>query len=250
MFVIANVPDKYKHINFQPPESVANAAEKGLEYRKQQGADKAGLTNEEAAKEGIGSGVQRAVNLKNRTNVSPEVIGQMVAFFSRHEKNKSISEENKGTPWKDKGYVAWLLWGGDPGKAWANKVKRQMEAADEKEKNKKAAVRVARRVVRRILREKLPLIARVDPKFAYDLYRQEDLNRGNNSSREEYPTTAMMSDKMLKDLEAKIDELSAKIERYQDQGVDHSGLWDDREDLIRERDDIKTFLKDTLGFKG
>lgn len=132
------VPEKYKHINFKPPESVANQAEKGLEYRKKSG--KGGITNEEAGKQGIGSGVQRAVNLKNRTNVSPKVIKQMVAFFSRHEKNKSIAEENKSTPWEDAGYVAWLLWGGDSGRSWAEKVLRQMEAADEKEKQKKAAL--------------------------------------------------------------------------------------------------------------
>ena len=127
--------EKYKHINFKPPQSVAKAAEMGLEYRrKAKPSNRGGLTVQEAAKEGIGSGVQRASNLKNRSNASPKVIKQMVAFFSRHEKNKAISSENRGTPWKDKGYVAWLLWGGDPGKAWANKVLRQMEAADEKEK--------------------------------------------------------------------------------------------------------------------
>jgi hypothetical protein len=27
---------------------------------------------------------------------------------------------------------AWLGWGGDPGRAWANKVMRQMKAADKK----------------------------------------------------------------------------------------------------------------------
>lgn len=133
---------KYDHIDFKPPESVADAAAKGLEYRAKQGEDKAGLTPSEASKEGIGSGVQRASNLKNRTNVSPQVIGQMVAFFARHEKNKGIKAEFKGEPWRDKGYVSWLLWGGDPGKAWAEKVKRQMDAADEKEKGKTATSRI------------------------------------------------------------------------------------------------------------
>jgi hypothetical protein len=32
--------------------------------------------------------------------------------------------------------VAWLLWGGNPAKAWAEKVVAQMEAADKKKKNK------------------------------------------------------------------------------------------------------------------
>lgn len=128
------VAGKYDHIDFKPPASVAKAAEKGLEYRKRQGEDKAGLTPGEASKEGIGSGVQRAVNLKNRDEISPEVIRQMNGFFSRHEKNKSVDPKYEGEPWKDKGYVAWLLWGGDPGKAWVAKVLKQMESADQGKK--------------------------------------------------------------------------------------------------------------------
>jgi hypothetical protein len=46
----------------------------------------------------------------------------MSAFFARHEKNKST----------DKGRIAWLLWGGDAGRSWANKIVRQMDAADER----------------------------------------------------------------------------------------------------------------------
>jgi len=134
----------YDHIDFQPPKGVADEAAKGLEYRrKATPSNKGGLTQEEASKEGIGSGVQRAVNLKNRANVSPEVIKKMVAFFSRHEKNKSIAPENKGTLWNDKGYVAWLLWGGDAGKAWANKVRAQMESVDKKKLATKIATKYA-----------------------------------------------------------------------------------------------------------
>lgn len=125
---------KYDHIDFKPPASVANAAKKGLEYRRKANpSDKGGLTPAEASKEGVGSGVQRAVNLKNRDNASPEVIRQMNAFFSRHEKNKSIAPEFKDEPWRDKGYVSWLIWGGDPGQAWAAKVLKQMEEADNAE---------------------------------------------------------------------------------------------------------------------
>ena len=134
-FITADVPKKYEHIDFKPPQSVADAAEKGLEYReKASPSNKGGLTPAEAAEQGIGSGVQRAVNLKNRDNISPDTIKQMTAFFSRHEKNKGVAPENKGEPWNDKGNVSWLIWGGDPGRAWAEKVKGQMEAADEKAK--------------------------------------------------------------------------------------------------------------------
>lgn len=125
---------KYDHINFKPPAGVASAAKKGLEYRKKQKGDKAGLTPAEAAREGIGSGVQRATNLKNRDTLSPKVVKQMKAFFARHQKNKAVATEHKNEPWKDKGYVSWLLWGGDAGQAWAEKVVGQMEAADKKAK--------------------------------------------------------------------------------------------------------------------
>jgi 2'-5' RNA ligase len=138
----AAVPKKYENIDFKPPESVAKEAEKGLEYRQRSG--KGGLSSQEAGKSGIGSGVQRAVNLKNRNNIAPDTIQQMLNFFSRHEKNKSIAPENKKTPWEDAGYVAWLLWGGDAGLAWAKKVRDQMDRAD-KESEKKASSPLALR---------------------------------------------------------------------------------------------------------
>lgn len=129
---------KYSQINFVPPVSVSSEAKKGLDYRKKAGG-KGGLTPSQAAAsnrsgetKNLGSGVQRAVNLKNRTKLSPSTVKRMKAFFDRHQKNKTINPENKGTPWKDKGYVAWLLWGGDAGYAWARKVVRQMETADKK----------------------------------------------------------------------------------------------------------------------
>ena len=136
----ADTPKKYEHIDFTPPESVAKAAEKGLEYReKASPSNKGGLTVSEASEQGIGSGVQRAVNLKNQDTISPDTIKQMHGFFSRHEQNKGVSPEHKSEPWNDKGNVSWLLWGGDPGKAWVEKVLGQMETADEKEKAVKKA---------------------------------------------------------------------------------------------------------------
>ena len=128
----AAIPKKYEHIDFTPPKGVADAAAKGLELRqKASPSNRGGLTPAEASKQGIGSGVQRAVILKNRDTVSPKVIKQMRGFLSRAEKASKISPDNRGTPWNDKGYVAWLLWGGDPAKAWVAKVIKQMDAADE-----------------------------------------------------------------------------------------------------------------------
>jgi len=120
---------KYDSLNFIPPVSVANAASLGLDYRNRAGG-RGGLTPSQASKEGIGSGVQRAINLKNRSKLSPRTIRRMKAFFSRHRKNKSIDPKYRDTPWKDRGYVAWLLWGGDPGKVWAEKLVDKMDMID------------------------------------------------------------------------------------------------------------------------
>lgn len=112
--------------SFLPPSSVSAQAAKGLEYRrKAQG--KGGLNVQQAKAEGIGSGVQRAVNLKNRDSLSTATVKRMKAFFDRHEKNKSVSSKHKDEPWKDRGYVAWLLWGGDPGYAWSTKMVERMD---------------------------------------------------------------------------------------------------------------------------
>jgi hypothetical protein len=105
--------------SFAPPSSVRSAARRGLELRKKHG--KGGLTTQEAGKQGIGSGVARATSLANGESVSYETIKRMAAFFSRHEKNKSGGED-------DAGRIAWLLWGSDAGRAWANRIIRMVES--------------------------------------------------------------------------------------------------------------------------
>ena len=57
--------------------------------------------------------------------MSYATIKRMAAFFSRHEKNKGGGED-------DAGYIAWLLWGGDAGRAWANRIIKMVEKRQEK----------------------------------------------------------------------------------------------------------------------
>lgn len=106
---------------FIPPRVVSDAAVLGLRYRQRAGG-KGGLSSGEASRAGVGSGVQRAVNLKNRDKLSLSTIKRMKSFFSRHRKNRSIDPKYKDEPWKDRGYVAWLLWGGDPGESWVDGI--------------------------------------------------------------------------------------------------------------------------------
>lgn len=66
------------------------------------------------------TGLARANQLCKREPISEETISRMAAF-ERHRQNSEISPEFKGTPWKDKGYVAWLGWGGSAGVEWSQR---------------------------------------------------------------------------------------------------------------------------------
>ena len=127
------VPVKYQGIDFTPPESVQKAAMRGLALRRKFG--RGGLDTKQAGAQGIGSGVARATTLASGKAVSPDTIRQMVAFFARHEKNLDTPPE------KGNGMIAGLLWGGRPGMAWANGIKRRMDAADNKAEAILAAIR-------------------------------------------------------------------------------------------------------------
>ena len=103
---------------FKPPAGAASAAQKALDFRDEHGDE---------VKAGTRVGWTRANQLANREELSLETVKRMHSFFSRHDGNQSISDDNKNTPWKDNGYVAWLLWGGDAGKSWAEKIVNKEE---------------------------------------------------------------------------------------------------------------------------
>lgn len=114
-----------KNINesFIPPISVSKAAERGLKAReKASPSNKGGFTAKQASKHGIGSGVQRAVNLKNRDSLSLSTIKRMKAFFDRHENNYKKARNKNLKPHESRAIQAWLLWGGNSGRSWANKI--------------------------------------------------------------------------------------------------------------------------------
>jgi hypothetical protein len=104
-----------------PPQSVRSNASRGLEMRREHG--RGGLSPQEAHEQGIGSGVSRAATLASGKAVPTETVKRMHAYFARHEKDKQAEgfrEGEKGYP--SAGRVAWDLWGGDAGKAWADSI--------------------------------------------------------------------------------------------------------------------------------
>lgn len=94
------------------PKSAQNNACKVLRWIDKYGRDEvAGMTR---------TGLARANQLCNKENLSEATIARM-ASFERHRKNAKVNPEFKSTPWKDRGYVAWLGWGGSTGIAWAQR---------------------------------------------------------------------------------------------------------------------------------
>jgi hypothetical protein len=102
-----------------PPDGVRQAAKRGLELRSQFGRG------------GTAVGIARARDLSNGTRVSDSTIKRMASFFARHAVDKRPGWGDPANP--TNGYIAHLLWGGDAGKAWANKIARQLDAMTVKE---------------------------------------------------------------------------------------------------------------------
>lgn len=92
-----------------PPDEVADAARRGLELRASLPPSQRG---------GTAVGLARANQLANREEVSMDTIQRMISYFDRHE----VDKQGEGWGRDSKGYQAWLLWGGDPGRAWARRV--------------------------------------------------------------------------------------------------------------------------------
>ena len=124
------VDDKaLEDIDLKPTSTMADLAARGLELR------------EEHGRGGTEVGVARARDIKNRDNLSPETVGRMVNFFSRHRVDLDAPAAKPGhKDYPSAGVIAWLLWGGDPadpdggGHAWAKRKKEQIDREREGQK--------------------------------------------------------------------------------------------------------------------
>lgn len=107
----------YDHIDFAPPQGARDAAKRALEVRAEKPESERGMTP---------VGLARARDLANGRRLSPQTVRRMLAYFQRHEVDKT------GATWGEqgKGWQAWGGWGGDAGYAWARKIVRQLDAAD------------------------------------------------------------------------------------------------------------------------
>lgn len=105
-------------VDTKPTQEMADIAQQALDKK-----EDSEISNESCATE---VGMNRARQLANREDLSEKDINDMVSFFSRHDGNQKINEgiDNK---WEDCGYVAWQLWGGDPGRDFAERKQEEIE---------------------------------------------------------------------------------------------------------------------------
>ncbi len=104
---------KHDSIDFTIPKKVQEAAKKGLEL------------HEQYHRGGTDVGLNEAKMLAKGGKISPDEARHVAKYFPRHAKDNL---EQTDPP--SRGYIAWLLWGGDEGREWVNKLVEQMDAAE------------------------------------------------------------------------------------------------------------------------
>ena len=109
--------DESREETFSPNDAMVAEAERGLAWR------------EEFNRGGTEIGVARARDISNRRNLPLETVNRMVSYFARHEVDKDGQGWSPGQDgYPSAGRIAWALWGGDPGRSWANAITRQNRA--------------------------------------------------------------------------------------------------------------------------
>lgn len=99
-----------------PPDSVRAEARKGLEWRRR------------FKRGGTSVGLYRAQSLARGDKIREDTILRMVSYFARHEIDKQADGWSPGEPgFPSAGRIAWALWGGDPGRAWAERIAEQIQ---------------------------------------------------------------------------------------------------------------------------
>lgn len=107
--------------SFRTTAQMRAAAKLGLELRRRFG--RGGLTTQQAGEQGIGSGVARATAIASGRDIPIETIRRMRGYFARHASDRSAAGWGSRTN-PSAGWIAWLLWGGDAGRAWAERIVR------------------------------------------------------------------------------------------------------------------------------
>jgi len=106
-------------INLVPTDAMVSEAERALAWRREFGRG------------GTEVGIARARDISNKVDLSPDTIRRMTSFFARHEVDKKAEGFRQGEDgYPSNGRIAWALWGGDPGRTWAEGKASRMDKID------------------------------------------------------------------------------------------------------------------------
>ena len=101
----------------RPTLAMAAAARRGLRLR------------EKFNRGGTEVGVRRAQQLIDRQELDAEDVKSIHSYFARHAVDKDTRTHSWGSDTDPSaGFIAWLLWGGDAGKAWADRKASALRA--------------------------------------------------------------------------------------------------------------------------
>ena len=107
-------------VNLRPTDGMKSEAQRGLDWRSEFGRG------------GTAVGIARARDIVNGKDLSPSTVRRMFSFFSRHEVDKRAEGFRPGeNGFPSNGRIAWALWGGDAGFAWAKKKRAQLDNIDD-----------------------------------------------------------------------------------------------------------------------
>ncbi|MFN7195194.1 MAG: phage major capsid protein, partial [bacterium] len=105
---------------WKPTDEMAANARRALAWR------------DEYGRGGTAVGIARARDISNGRRLPRDTIMRMVGFFARHEVDKRAEGFREGEPgFPSNGRIAWDLWGGDAGRAWANRIADRIEELGE-----------------------------------------------------------------------------------------------------------------------
>lgn len=126
--VTAGLGLPFQHTGAQPvtirEEAKALDAKSHPTAAMQEAARRALAWKEEGRAGGTRVGLARAHQIVNGDLISEDTILRMHSFFSRHEVDKEAEGFSDGEPgFPSPGRVAWDLWGGDAGQAWASRLR-------------------------------------------------------------------------------------------------------------------------------
>ena len=104
-----------KNVSYKDyPQGATNNAKRMLGWIEKYGRD--------VVRGGTEVGLARANQLAKREPISLDTVKRINSFLARHEDNAKIAEQYRDEPWKDKGYVAYNMWGGKAMVSWAKRI--------------------------------------------------------------------------------------------------------------------------------